>query len=79
MVLGSINGVNGANADTWVGIGTTAPASTLDVEATAPGSSVPLSYSRTKPPSRPALAIPSISASLSMAAAVSAIPMLSSG
>ena len=37
MVLGSINGVNGATADTSVGIGTTTPSSTLDVEATAPG------------------------------------------
>jgi len=37
LVLGSTNGVNGATASTNVGIGTTAPASTLDVEATAPG------------------------------------------
>ena len=36
LVLGSINGVNGATASTNIGIGTTAPASTLDVEATAP-------------------------------------------
>ncbi len=35
LVLGSINGVNSATADTHVGIGTPAPASTLDVEATA--------------------------------------------
>jgi len=36
LVLGSINGVNGATANTNVGIGTATPASTLDVEATAP-------------------------------------------
>jgi len=35
MVLGSINGVNGANADTLVGIGTTAPTAKLDVRGTA--------------------------------------------
>jgi hypothetical protein len=35
MVLGSINGVNGANADTSVGIGTTAPTAKLDVRGTA--------------------------------------------
>jgi hypothetical protein len=34
MVLGSINGVNGATASTNVGIGTTAPAATLDVHGT---------------------------------------------
>jgi hypothetical protein len=34
MVLGSINGVNGATASTNVGIGTTAPAFTLDVHGT---------------------------------------------
>ena len=34
MVLGSINGVNGATAGTNVGIGTTAPAATLDVHGT---------------------------------------------
>lgn len=34
MVLGSINGVNGATASTNVGIGTTAPAYTLDVHGT---------------------------------------------
>jgi hypothetical protein len=34
MVLGSINGVNGATADTNVGIGTTAPASKLHVNGT---------------------------------------------
>jgi hypothetical protein len=34
LVLGSINGVNGATASTNVGIGTTAPASTLDVHGT---------------------------------------------
>ena len=34
MVLGSINGVNGATASTNVGIGTTTPASTLDVHGT---------------------------------------------
>ncbi len=31
LVLGSINGINGANADTFVGIGTTAPQQTLHV------------------------------------------------
>jgi hypothetical protein len=35
LVLGSIKGVNGANADTLVGIGTTAPAAKLDVHGTA--------------------------------------------
>ena len=35
MVLGSIKGVNGANADTNVGIGTTAPAAKLDVHGNA--------------------------------------------
>ena len=35
MVLGSINGTNGATADTLVGIGTTAPAAKLDVHGTA--------------------------------------------
>ena len=39
LVLGSISGVNGATADTKVGIGTDAPATTLDVEA--PVGSVP--------------------------------------
>ena len=34
MVLGSINGVNGATADTSVGIGTTAPTAKLDVHGT---------------------------------------------
>lgn len=34
LVLGSINGVNGATADTNVGIGTTAPTSRLDVSGT---------------------------------------------
>ena len=34
LVLGSINGVNGSNADTLVGIGTTAPAAKLDVHGT---------------------------------------------
>ncbi len=33
LVLGSINGVNGASADTKVGIGTTAPVSTLNVRS----------------------------------------------
>jgi hypothetical protein len=42
LVLGSINGVNGATADTNVGIGTTAPSSTLDVEATAAAGSGPI-------------------------------------
>src|SRR5258708_10761337 len=35
MVLGSINGLNGATADTLVGIGTTTPAAKLDVHGTA--------------------------------------------
>jgi hypothetical protein len=35
LVLGSINGVNGATADTQVGIGTTAPTAKLDVRGTA--------------------------------------------
>jgi hypothetical protein len=35
LVLGSINGVNGATADTNVGIGTTSPAAKLDVRGTA--------------------------------------------
>jgi hypothetical protein len=35
MVLGSISGVNGATADTLVGIGTTAPAAKLDVHGNA--------------------------------------------
>jgi len=35
LVLGSINGVNGATADTLVGIGTTAPMAKLDVRGTA--------------------------------------------
>ncbi len=34
LVLGSIKGVNGATADTFVGIGTTAPAAKLDVHGT---------------------------------------------
>jgi len=34
LVLGSINGVNGATADTKIGIGTTAPAAKLDVAGT---------------------------------------------
>ena len=34
MVLGSVNGVNGATAGTNVGIGTTAPVATLDVHGT---------------------------------------------
>ncbi|MFM8832998.1 MAG: beta strand repeat-containing protein [Cytophagales bacterium] len=34
LVLGSINGVNGATASTRVGIGTTSPAVTLDIQAT---------------------------------------------
>jgi hypothetical protein len=42
LVLGSINGVNGATADTSVGIGTTAPASTLDVEANMAARSAPI-------------------------------------
>jgi len=37
LVLGEINGVNSAYASTNVGIGTTAPISTLDVDASAPG------------------------------------------
>jgi len=35
LVLGSINGVNGATADTLVGIGTTAPTAKLDVHGNA--------------------------------------------
>ncbi len=35
MVLGSISGVNGATADTYVGIGTTAPRTKLDIDASA--------------------------------------------
>ena len=35
LVLGSINGINGASADTLVGIGTTAPVAKLDVHGTA--------------------------------------------
>ena len=35
LVLGSINGVNGATADTKVGIGTTAPGAPLDVQVAA--------------------------------------------
>src|SRR3984957_9860705 len=35
LVLGSIKGINGASADTLVGIGTTAPAAKLDVHGTA--------------------------------------------
>jgi hypothetical protein len=42
LVLGSINGVNTATADTSVGIGTTAPASTLDVEANMAARSAPI-------------------------------------
>ena len=42
LVLGSINGVNGATADTSVGIGTTAPASALDVEGNMPARSAPI-------------------------------------
>ncbi len=34
IVLGSINGTNGATADTRVGIGTTTPATTLDISGT---------------------------------------------
>lgn len=34
LVLGSINGINGATADTKVGVGTTSPTSTLHVEGT---------------------------------------------
>ena len=35
LILGSIKGINGANADTLVGVGTTAPAAKLDVHGTA--------------------------------------------
>lgn len=35
LVLGSINGINGATADTNVGIGTTAPAARLDIQVAA--------------------------------------------
>ncbi len=46
LVLGSINGVSGATADTKVGIGTTAPGAKLDVVGTygLPGSSIPTSW-----------------------------------
>ena len=50
VVLGSINGVNGATADTSVGIGTTAPASTLDVEVAAPGLVGPILLLKNKAP-----------------------------
>ncbi|HEY6045407.1 MAG TPA: hypothetical protein VIU65_02320, partial [Pyrinomonadaceae bacterium] len=40
LVLGSINGVNGATADTNVGIGTTAPTARLSVVASGPGARV---------------------------------------
>jgi hypothetical protein len=42
MVLGSINGVNGATASVNVGIGTTAPASALDVESNAAAGIAPI-------------------------------------
>ena len=42
LVLGSISGVNDGPADTNVGIGTTAPSSTLDVEGTAAAGSGPI-------------------------------------
>ncbi|MEO8135007.1 MAG: hypothetical protein ABI831_13620 [Betaproteobacteria bacterium] len=35
LVLGSVNGVNGATADTKVGIGTTAPAAKLDIKGSS--------------------------------------------
>jgi len=41
LVLGSVNGVNGATQSTMVGIGTSSPAATLDVEGTTAGSSSP--------------------------------------
>ncbi|HEY6045406.1 MAG TPA: tail fiber domain-containing protein [Pyrinomonadaceae bacterium] len=40
LVLGSINGINGATADTNVGIGTTAPTARLSVVASGPGARV---------------------------------------
>jgi hypothetical protein len=40
LVLGSINSINGATADTNVGIGTTAPTARLSVVATGPGARV---------------------------------------
>jgi hypothetical protein len=46
MVLGSIDGVFGATASTNVGIGTTAPASTLDVEGTLAAGSAPIVWFR---------------------------------
>ena len=50
MVLGSINGINGATADTVVGIGTAVPATTLDVEATAPALVGPILLLKNKAP-----------------------------
>ncbi len=48
LVLGSINGVNGATADALVGIGNTAPSSTLDVEGTAAAASGPIFFLKNK-------------------------------
>jgi hypothetical protein len=42
MVLGSIQGINSAQASTNVGIGTTTPAAQLDVEGNAPGGTAPI-------------------------------------
>jgi len=50
LILGSINGVNSATADTSVGIGTTAPATTLDVEATWPALVGPIFLLKNKAP-----------------------------
>jgi hypothetical protein len=50
MILGSINGVNSATADTNVGIGTTAPTATFDVEGNAPSGSGPTILLKNKAP-----------------------------
>lgn len=44
LVLGSISGTNGATANTFVGIGTTAPGYPLDVQATSSGRSGTYGY-----------------------------------
>jgi len=50
LVLGSINGVNNATADTNVGIGTTAPTATFDVEGNNPAGSGPTVLFKNKAP-----------------------------